>query len=103
MNKSQEYYVYILRCKDDTLYTGITTDVERRYKEHVDGKGAKYTRAKGVKNIESVFQCIGRKEASKIESYIKKISKKEKEFYIKNEELFIEKIWNEREIKIKIK
>lgn len=38
-----QYWVYILRCKDDTLYTGITTDTERRLREHNSGTGAKYT------------------------------------------------------------
>lgn len=103
MEERKKYYIYILRCEDSSLYTGITTNIERRYKEHVEGKGAKYTRAKGVKNIESVFQCTGRKEASRVESYIKKMPKKKKEFYIKHREIFIEKIWSEREIKIKIK
>ena len=40
------YYVYILRCRDETLYTGITTDVERRAAVHNRGKGAKYTRSR---------------------------------------------------------
>lgn len=42
-----EYVVYILRCSDDTLYTGITTDLERRLSEHNSGTGAKYTRGRG--------------------------------------------------------
>ena len=42
-----EYFVYILRCGDDTLYTGITTDLKRRVEEHNSGKGAKYTRGRG--------------------------------------------------------
>lgn len=41
-----QYWVYILRCKDDTLYTGITTDTERRLQEHNRGAGAKYTRSR---------------------------------------------------------
>ena len=45
------YFVYILECEDNTLYTGITTDVERRFKEHSEGKGGTYTRAKKVKKI----------------------------------------------------
>ena len=40
------YYVYMLRCRDGTLYTGITTDVERRAAVHNRGKGAKYTRSR---------------------------------------------------------
>lgn len=40
------YYVYILRCRDGTLYTGITTDVQKRLAAHNSGKGAKYTRSR---------------------------------------------------------
>ena len=43
---SQSHYVYILRCADDTLYTGYTTDPERRVAEHNAGQGAKYTRGR---------------------------------------------------------
>lgn len=74
-----DYYVYIIRCKDNSLYTGITTDVERRYKEHKQGIGAKYTKSKGVLKIEIIFKCNGRSEASKIEYYIKKMTKDQKE------------------------
>ena len=74
-----DYYVYIIRCKDNSLYTGITTDVERRYKEHKQGTGAKYTKSKGVLKIEIIFKCNGRSEASKIEYYIKKMTKDQKE------------------------
>lgn len=45
------YYVYIIECKDGTLYTGITTDVQRRFKEHSLGKGGAYTRSKKVKRV----------------------------------------------------
>ena len=45
------WYLYILRCKDGTLYTGITTDVEKRLEAHRSGKGAKYTRGRGPLNF----------------------------------------------------
>ena len=41
------FYTYIIRCKDNTLYTGYTTDIERRMKEHKSGINSKYTKAKG--------------------------------------------------------
>lgn len=47
------WYVYILRCGDDTLYTGVTDDVEKRIAAHRAGKGAKYTRGRGP--LEPVF------------------------------------------------
>lgn len=43
----RNHYVYILRCSDETLYTGYTIDIERRIKLHEAGKGAKYTRGRG--------------------------------------------------------
>ena len=93
----------IYQIDDESLYTGITTDIVRRYEEHEKGKGAKYTRAKGVKRIEIFFQCLGRKDASRIESYIKKLSKAKKEFYLLNREIFSFKIKEELGIEIKIK
>ncbi len=46
MEKLSKHYVYILRCSDDTLYTGYTTDPARRLEEHNKGTGAKYTRSR---------------------------------------------------------
>lgn len=48
------WYLYILRCGDDTLYTGITNDIPARLKAHASGKGAKYTRGRGP--LELVYQ-----------------------------------------------
>ena len=48
------WYLYILRCKDNTLYTGITNDLSARLKAHASGKGAKYTRGRGP--LELVYQ-----------------------------------------------
>jgi putative endonuclease len=45
------YFVYLLECKDGSIYTGITTDVERRISRHRAGRGARYTRIKGVKKL----------------------------------------------------
>lgn len=102
MNK-KDYYVYILRCRDESLYTGITTDVEKRYREHERGEGAKYTRAKGVKKIELFFKCSGRSEASRIEKFIKNLKKPQKELYIDNSELLFEKIKEKLNLEIKNK
>ena len=74
-----KYFVYILRCADDTLYTGITTDLERRVDEHNNSaKGAKYTRAR--RPVSLVYSEIleNRSDASKREYFIKKMSRKEK-------------------------
>ncbi|MCR5736403.1 MAG: GIY-YIG nuclease family protein [Eubacterium sp.] len=84
MSKTSEYFVYILRCEDNSLYTGITTDVERRFQEHAEKgeKGAKYTRTRDVKCIEAVWRCANRPQASKLEYRIKKLDKKKKQTLI---------------------
>ncbi len=65
------YFVYIIECGDKTFYTGITTDLERRFREHQSGKGGAYTRAKKVKRILYSEQFQNRSEASKREVEIK--------------------------------
>ena len=72
------YYVYILECKDKTLYTGITTDVKRRFIEHKEGVGAHYTRVHGAKSMRYTEACNDRSSASKREIAIKKLSREEK-------------------------
>lgn len=72
------YFVYILECDDGTLYTGIATDVERRFTEHTSGKGARYTRANGAKKICYTEQCNTRSEALKREAQIKGWSRQKK-------------------------
>lgn len=73
------YYVYIMRCSDNSLYTGVTTDVERRFKEHKAKKGAKYTASRKVVSIEAIWEAPDRSSALKLESQIKKLSKAKKE------------------------
>ena len=76
------YYVYMMRCSDNSLYSGITTDLERRFSEHTnkEGKGAKYTRAKEVVEIACAWVTdSGRSEASKLEAKLKKLTKEKKE------------------------
>jgi putative endonuclease len=74
-----KWYLYILRCKDNTLYTGITTDVARRLEVHRSGKGAKYTR--GRCPLELVYQetCETHSDALKRELEIKAMTRKQKE------------------------
>ena len=81
-----QWYLYILRCKDDTLYTGITTDVEKRLEAHRSGKGAKYTRGRGP--LELVYRecCENHSEALKREAKIKKLSREAKELLVKEGE-----------------
>lgn len=73
------YHVYVLQCADDTLYTGYTTDVERRVAEHDAGEGAKYTR--GRTPVELVYsESFDSKSAAMSREYeIKQLSRREKE------------------------
>ena len=73
------WYLYIIRCGDDTLYTGITTDVEKRLEAHRTGKGAKYTR--GRQPLEVVYrECCGtHSDALKREIAVKHMSRQKKE------------------------
>lgn len=75
------YYIYILRCADETLYTGITTDVARRMKEHFgkEKRAARYTRWHTAKKLEAVWQCTTRQQASRLEYRVKQLSKARKE------------------------
>ncbi len=74
----KKWYVYILRCGDDTLYCGSTDDVLRRLKAHRSGKGAKYTR--GREPLELVYQqeCGSYSAALKQEYAIKQLTRAEK-------------------------
>jgi putative endonuclease len=72
------WYIYILECSDNTLYTGITTDVNRRLLEHNSGKGAKYTKMKRPVVLKALFEAKDRSEASKEEYRIKRLSREEK-------------------------
>jgi putative endonuclease len=73
------YYLYMLECADKTLYTGITTDLERRLGEHNETKlGAKYTSARRPVKLAYSKRFKNRSAASKEEARIKKLSKPQK-------------------------
>ena len=75
------YFVYILRCEDNSLYTGITTDIARRLRQHLGEQagGAKCTRAHRPVAVERVWQTADRSSASRLEIRIKMLSKAQKE------------------------
>ena len=80
------YSVYIVKCSDDSLYTGITVDIERRIKQHngIITGGAKYTSTRRPVKLVYKINLPNRSEASKEEYRIKKLTKKQKEnLYIK--------------------
>ena len=72
------YFVYVLECEDGTLYTGVTTDLARRFKEHQSGTGAKYTRARGAAKVLYSEKKRTRSSAQKREAEIKSWSRKKK-------------------------
>ena len=73
------WYLYILRCGDDTLYTGITTDVQRRLADHRAGKGAKYTRGRAPLELVYDENCGTHSDALKREYAVKALPRAEKE------------------------
>jgi len=74
-----KYFVYILQCSDNTLYTGITTDLPRRLEEHNSSdKGAKYTKIRRPVTLVYDEVCQDRSSASKREYAIKHLSRKKK-------------------------
>lgn len=79
------WQVYIVLCSDNTLYTGITTDLQRRFSQHVSGRGAKYFR--GRKPVKVVYQENGhtRSTASKRELEIKTLARIDKRLLISSE------------------
>lgn len=79
------YFVYVLKCSDDTLYTGITTDVKRRVDEHNGSdKGAKYTKTRRPVTLVYQEKSEDRSSASKREREIKKMPRLKKIELIKN-------------------
>ena len=76
-----DWFVYILRCADDTLYTGITRDMERRVREHNgdNRRGAAYTR--GRRPVQVIYReaCGSRSQATRREHQIRAMTRKEKE------------------------
>ncbi|HBJ2611804.1 TPA: GIY-YIG nuclease family protein [Clostridium botulinum] len=71
-------YVYIVECRDGTLYTGWTTDIERRVSQHNKGEGAKYTRARRPVVLKYFEEFDTNREAMKRECEIKKLSRQDK-------------------------
>jgi putative endonuclease len=67
------WFVYILECRGDTLYTGIAIDVDARFALHTSGRGARYTRSHPPLRILGRFACADRSQASRAEAAIKRL------------------------------
>lgn len=78
----EAWFVYILQCKDGTLYTGIAKDLQKRFQAHNNGKGAKYTRTRRPVSLHYQETCRGRTEALIREYEIKTYSRSKKEALI---------------------
>lgn len=78
------YTLYLLLCSDNTLYTGITTDVKRRFKQHCDGKGGHYTRSRKAVKIVYTEKAKDRSTALKREAEIKRWPRAKKLQLIRN-------------------
>jgi putative endonuclease len=81
---NSEWYVYVVRCADDTLYCGVTTDLRRRIDQHNSGKGAKYTRSRRPVSLEWWDKCEGMGDAYRREYRIKRLPRREKLEMISN-------------------
>jgi len=77
-------YVYIIRCKDKSLYTGWTNNLERRFRAHQEGKGAKYTKGRGPLELVYFEEFEEKIKAMKREYEVKKMSREEKLKMIEN-------------------
>lgn len=73
-----DWCVYIILCSDDSLYTGITTDLSRRYQQHAGQKGAKYFRGRQPKQLVYIEKGHDRRTASQREAHIKTLSRQAK-------------------------
>ena len=79
------WYVYLLRCSDNSLYCGVTTDLERRVHEHTEGIGCRYTRSRRPVRIVWSSETSGKSEAYKEEYRIKRMGKIAKEALVAEE------------------
>ena len=74
----KDWLVYMIHCSDDSLYTGITNDLEKRFQQHLEGKGAKYFRGRQPLEVVHVEQGYDRSSASRREAEIKKLTPAQK-------------------------
>lgn len=77
-NKSTDWIVYILKCSDNTFYTGVTNDLQKRVEQHNSGKGAKYTRSRIPVKVVYRENVPGKGQALKREHMIKQLRRSEK-------------------------
>ena len=83
------YYTYMVRCADNSIYTGMTNNLEKRINEHINKRknGAKYTKSHNAIKLETAWKSKEKSLACKLEYQIKQLSKKQKEKLINGEKL----------------
>ena len=81
------YYTYMIRCKDNSIYTGMTNNLEKRFNEHLLNKVAKYTKSHSAIKLEAAWKSKDKSLACKLEYQIKNLTKKQKENLILGEKL----------------
>jgi len=79
MSEARPWFVYIARCADDSLYTGIALDVAARIASHNAGRGARYTRGRGPIELCAKRRCASQGDALRLELAVKGLSRGEKE------------------------
>ena len=85
MSYVKSWYVYILQCRDDSLYTGITNDLDKRMAIHKSGKGSKYVKVKGFSRLLHVIRAVDKIDAAKMEYRIKQMRRNDKiSFFLKH-------------------
>lgn len=84
MEQIKKYYTYMVKCRDGTIYSGYTVDLQKRVNVHNSGKGAKYTRARLPVKLAYYEEFLNKKDALKREREFKKYTHKQKEYIIKN-------------------
>ena len=85
-NTPEPWFLYILECADGSFYTGVTKDLDRRLKQHNDGKASRYTRTRRPVRMRYTEDCPGRAAALVRECQVKALSRKAKEKLVASEE-----------------
>jgi putative endonuclease len=76
---ARSWYVYLVECRDGTLYTGVACDVERRVEEHNSGRGARYTRGRAPVRVVAASRAMEKRAAYRLEWAVKRLPRAEKE------------------------
>lgn len=97
----EKNYIYMIKCQDESFYTGITKDVKNRMKTHFlkEKQGAKYTKSRQAVSLEIVWETESWSAAGKLEYFIKSLTRKEKEQLLKNPAALVELYEKKKEAK----